>query len=634
MSAANSKIKFIILLISVILKLNFPCLVDEQPSEEEIKSLIQNLTVKSPLFDKSRERLARIGPPAVEYLIRALKDENWQIRTNAAFILGKIGDKRAVKHLIQSLTDKNQEVRYAAACALGDIKDKKALEPLIETLKDKHWEVRRDAVWALYKLKDKKASDPLVETLTDTRWEVRQDTAFVLSKLGDQKAVKPLIQTLQDKKWQVREQAAFTLGMIGDKRAAIPLIRDLQDKAIKVRKSAANGLGELRDKRAVEPIIQVLKDVSSSVRLYAVRALGQIGDKKAVEPLSHTLLSDENEDIRQNAARVLGSIGDKRAADPLYHALKDSNKQVRIWAALSLGKIHDKRAIEPLIEVVREGEWDVRLYALLALGEIGDESSVEPLLQLYSIWAPESRNHFNLVKSTLGKICQADIKPLIQLLKHEKRQIREASAVILGEIESYDESSLEFHSLECAGEVIIPHIPKKKDYENIEAICKINYIYRGKKIAGGYLSETWKQSYSIYRQYFIYARISYLDKKGKLKLILNKPEQERIIRIDWVSGNLMDTAYMENEIYTAELYFLSSSRANEKKIYRLLKKKKIDEIQIEVNKVIVDWQFRYLEEKENLELFEKIKKGKFEFKVGKKISIKVKYENKKDLMSR
>jgi hypothetical protein len=207
------------------------------------------------------------------------------------------------------------------------------------------------------------------------------------------------------------------------------------------------------------------------------------------------------------------------------------------------------------------------------------------------------------------------------------------TSLLIFSYESYNESSLEFHSLKCAGEVVIPHIPQKKDYENINAICKINYIYRGKKIEGGYIRETWKQFFSINREYSIYAKISYLDKKGKVILILNKPEQERLIRIDWEAGNLISTAYVENEIYTAELYFLSSSLVNEKRIYRLLKKKKIDEIQIEINKVIVDWEFKYREEKENMEFIEKKRQGKFEFKVGKKISIKVKYENKIDLKS-
>jgi len=195
------------------------------------------------------------------------------------------------------------------------------------------------------------------------------------------------------------------------------------------------------------------------------------------------------------------------------------------------------------------------------------------------------------------------------------------------------ESSLKFHSLNCPGEIVIPLIPQKKSYENLHAICKINYIYRGMTIAGGFLSETWKQSYSILREYSFYAKIRYLDKKKKVLMILTKPEKERVVRLDWIDGNLINTAFMENDVYTAELHFLSSSRLNEKKIFRLLREKDIDEIQIEVNKVIVDWEFKYLEEKKNHiqnrkpELVQVKKEGRFEFNVGKRIAIKVKYEN-------
>jgi HEAT repeat protein len=473
MSAANGKIKFIILLLLIILRVHFPCLAAEKPSEEEIKSLIQNLKVESPLFDKSRERLVRIGPPAVAYLIRTLKDENYQVRTSAAFILGEIGDKRAVKQLIQSLKDKNRDVRYAAACALGDIKDKKALGPLIETLKDEHWEVRRDAVCALYELKDKKASAPLVETLIDKRWEVRQDAAFALRKLGDKKAIEPLIHTLNDENERVRLHVA-------------------------------SALGSFRDKKVVEPLIQALKD--------------------------------EDEKVRQNAAWALNSIGDKRAADPLFHALKDSNKQVRMGVALALGRMGDKRAREPLIEVLLEGGGNERRIALFALGEIGDESSVQPLLHLYTVWASERLYPLGLIKHTLGKICQADIKPLIQALKHEKWQIREASAVILAEIRDPEAAGSLVQALEdkhlyvrhaalealneittCKGFKTIDYpeeiLIRKGDLLNLKEKITIKYKYYGKDIIsndGEYGHFSYMQTYSIK------GNILYYDKVGKI----------------------------------------------------------------------------------------------------------------------
>jgi len=76
------------------------------------------------------------------------------VRYNAALALGKIG-KPAVEPLIAALKDKDSRVRYSAAWALGKIGDKRAVEPLIAALKDKDSTVRRDAAWALTKITGK-----------------------------------------------------------------------------------------------------------------------------------------------------------------------------------------------------------------------------------------------------------------------------------------------------------------------------------------------------------------------------------------------------------------------------------------------------------------------------------------------
>lgn len=55
----------------------------------------------------------------IEGLIRALKDEDEDIRYWVAEALGKIGDNRAVGPLIEALKDENSYVRYRAAKALG-----------------------------------------------------------------------------------------------------------------------------------------------------------------------------------------------------------------------------------------------------------------------------------------------------------------------------------------------------------------------------------------------------------------------------------------------------------------------------------------------------------------------------------
>ena len=80
-----------------------------------------------------------------EIMLASLKDKRWEYRSQAAWTLGKIGNRRAVEPLIAALKDENWEVRENVVWALGDIKDVRAIEPLINTLNDKRLEVRKGA---------------------------------------------------------------------------------------------------------------------------------------------------------------------------------------------------------------------------------------------------------------------------------------------------------------------------------------------------------------------------------------------------------------------------------------------------------------------------------------------------------
>jgi len=136
--------------------------------------------------ERAAKTLVKIGEPAVEPLIQALKDEDRYVREGAAEALGKMGWKPgddtekvyyliakrkwselpklgepAVEPLIQALKDEDRRVQLGAAKALGEIGDERAVEPLIQTLKDKtYWypvdplreAVRWEAAEALQKI--------------------------------------------------------------------------------------------------------------------------------------------------------------------------------------------------------------------------------------------------------------------------------------------------------------------------------------------------------------------------------------------------------------------------------------------------------------------------------------------------
>jgi hypothetical protein len=130
--------------------------------------------------------LGRIGAPAVEPLLSALKDDDWRVRVGAARALGRIGDSRAVKPLLSALKDDDWHVRVAAATALGRIGDSRAVEPLIGALKDPGGPVRQSAAMALGQLGDGCAIEPIKAALEVEDKPTGQIIGYIiaLKKLG------------------------------------------------------------------------------------------------------------------------------------------------------------------------------------------------------------------------------------------------------------------------------------------------------------------------------------------------------------------------------------------------------------------------------------------------------------------
>jgi HEAT repeat protein len=92
------------------------------------------------LEDKSQpERWTRVialekfGKPAVDYLHKALNDDDKWVRYMAADALGNIGDVRSIERLIPLLNDQDQDVRFATAYALGNIGHPSAEDALTRT---------------------------------------------------------------------------------------------------------------------------------------------------------------------------------------------------------------------------------------------------------------------------------------------------------------------------------------------------------------------------------------------------------------------------------------------------------------------------------------------------------------------
>ena len=137
------------------------------------------------------EDLAKLGPPAVPALIRALQDRDIMVQLVAAEALGDLGDARGVEPLIVVLKDDDQIVRCRAARALGELGDARAVEPLAGVLKGEFAFVRQSAADALGKLGDDRAVKPLEKLLGDEDAAVREAAAKALEQLRKLSEGKP-----------------------------------------------------------------------------------------------------------------------------------------------------------------------------------------------------------------------------------------------------------------------------------------------------------------------------------------------------------------------------------------------------------------------------------------------------------
>ncbi|MEB3181426.1 MAG: HEAT repeat domain-containing protein [Nostocaceae cyanobacterium] len=199
---------------------------------------------------------------AVTGLIKLLEDEDYRVRSSAAYALGEIKSSAAVTGLIKLLEDEDRDVRYRAADALGEIKSSAAVTGLIKLLEDEHSWVRSRAAYALGQIKSSAAVTGLIKLLEHQDSDVRSRAAYALGEIKSSAAVTGLIKLLEDEKYHVRSSAASALGEIKSSTAVTGLIKLLEDEKYHVRSSAASALGEIKSETTIFQLIQALNTKS------------------------------------------------------------------------------------------------------------------------------------------------------------------------------------------------------------------------------------------------------------------------------------------------------------------------------------------------------------------------------------
>jgi len=169
--------------------------------------------------------LGHFGSPAVAPLVDLLESDNVATRRNSAKALGSLDEDAgpALKALVRALGDEQAEVRAATARALGYVgyanETSNAVQPLVGALDDEDPVVRAAAAWGIGEHHDlaRWAALPLVDALRDPEPLVRMHAAIALGKLGEhaRQATMDLTSLVEnDPDPEVRREATEALSLI------------------------------------------------------------------------------------------------------------------------------------------------------------------------------------------------------------------------------------------------------------------------------------------------------------------------------------------------------------------------------------------------------------------------------------
>lgn len=208
---------------------------------------------------------------------------------------------------------------------------------------DQDFDVRRNAAFRLGRERDERVVQPLLNAINDADEAVRVRVVEALGTRDEKIVIQPVIDTLKnDDSHDVRRIAARSLGYIGDTQGLQPLIDAFADSAPEVRAQVAESLGEFKDEAAAQALVNAfLHDDDSNVIHFAKQSLSHLGSLAVVDALLVALEEQEKPELITDIMEVLAQIGDARALTPIEAYVDHEDEGVATmsdWAVSLLKK--------------------------------------------------------------------------------------------------------------------------------------------------------------------------------------------------------------------------------------------------------------------------------------------------------
>ena len=335
---------------------------------------------------------ARKDKDSVAPLIALLKHKKADVRNNAAYLLGFMGDERACRPLVECLAGGDRTATNAARALQRLRRYDLARAGVVKMLNAKDANTRITAAVIIGDARDKSALGALAAKLQDPDVEVRKSLVYAISRIDGADAAKALLPILAGGKGSggllaeidLHQYPGFVFEAAAHMKDASAIVPDviglLQSKDKDLAQDAAWLLGQWKEKRALDPLLNLLGTIrpdrytNGGLRMALVKALGEIGDAKAVPAL--IAQTEQDRFMAGVVCEALGKIKSEQSYNYLLEMVNSPFTDGWMWASRGLADMRDPRAADALA-----ARAEMCVDAAIALGRLGDKRAYSPLLR-------------------------------------------------------------------------------------------------------------------------------------------------------------------------------------------------------------------------------------------------------------
>ena len=360
---------------------------------------------------------------SVGSLIKALLDEDEDVRSDAAEALLKLADPESGQQLLENLLgDPCTQVKLSAIATLAKLGDQRAIpwlqrmvcgrDPEIvwdeEEFYSSGWddwvEIQVGAIEALAELNAVETIPDIVAAICHDDAQDLTTVAFKsLAKMGSE-GLKALTKFLDVDDTRLRRRVAATLASIDGEEVSQALIRAIADSSSEVRSAVLKARAKFYPDDPL--LVELLKDVEVGIRADAALLIGGY-----YPDLLRNLLDDPSETVRTQAINAIAYIDadqvDKVLVERLSAEVIGHSLDLSVAASSTLAVIAPHSALEVLPDLLENISRPVatRLGALKGLTTIGGDEVVTALLEVID---DEERQLRLEAMSALAKLARAD----------------------------------------------------------------------------------------------------------------------------------------------------------------------------------------------------------------------------------